>query len=71
MGSPRHQIREQRSDPNEIEYLMRHFAEEKAAWKIKERDKIRDAIRCIYIAKELEVENKLRKTKRLNKKLGN
>ncbi|XWS73862.1 hypothetical protein CRYUN_Cryun02cG0165600 [Craigia yunnanensis] len=62
-------IREQRSNGNEIEYLMRHFAEEKAAWKRKERARIRDAIACI--AEELEVEKKLRRqTERLNKKLG-
>ncbi|XWS71435.1 hypothetical protein CRYUN_Cryun03dG0137800 [Craigia yunnanensis] len=62
-------IREQRSNHNEIEYLMRHFAEEKAAWKRKERERIRDAIACI--AEELEVEKKLRRqTERLNKKLG-
>ncbi|OMP01502.1 hypothetical protein CCACVL1_03081 [Corchorus capsularis] len=62
-------IREQRSNRGEIEYLMRHFAEEKAAWKRKERERIRDAIACI--AEELEVEKKLRRqTERLNKKLG-
>ncbi|XP_022754213.1 uncharacterized protein At5g41620 [Durio zibethinus] len=62
-------IQEQRSNRNEIEYLMRHFAEEKAAWKRKERERIRDAIACI--AEELQVEKKLRRqTERLNKKLG-
>ncbi|KAL6130495.1 hypothetical protein ACLB2K_068874 [Fragaria x ananassa] len=62
-------IREQRSNCKEIEYLMRHFAEEKAAWKSKEREKIRAVVACI--AEELEVEKKLRKqTERLNKKLG-
>ncbi|KAM5585038.1 hypothetical protein ABKV19_004430 [Rosa sericea] len=62
-------IREQRSNCKEIEYLMKHFAEEKAAWKSKEREKIRAAVACI--AEELEVEKKLRKqTERLNKKLG-
>ncbi|XWS28532.1 hypothetical protein CRYUN_Cryun25bG0078100 [Craigia yunnanensis] len=62
-------IQEQRSNRNEIEYLMRHFAEEKAAWKRKERERIRDAIACI--AEELVVEKKLRRqTERLNKKLG-
>ncbi|XVF69232.1 hypothetical protein PTKIN_Ptkin11bG0064400 [Pterospermum kingtungense] len=64
-----HLIRERQSSRNEIEYLMRHFAEEKAAWKRKERERIRDAIACI--AEELEVEKKLRRqTERLNKKLG-
>ncbi|XVE79192.1 hypothetical protein DITRI_Ditri14bG0038100 [Diplodiscus trichospermus] len=62
-------IREQRSNCNEIEHLVRYFVEEKAAWKRKERERIRDAIACI--AEELEVEKKLRKqTERLNKKLG-
>ncbi|GMI92269.1 hypothetical protein like AT3G11590 [Hibiscus trionum] len=64
-----HLIREQRSNCDEMEYLMRHFAEEKAAWKRKERERIRDAIACV--AEELEVEKKLRRqTERLNKKLG-
>lgn len=62
-------IREQQSNRNEIEHLMKHFAEEKAAWKRKERERIRDAISCI--AEELGVEKKLRRqTERLNKKLG-
>lgn len=62
-------IREQRSYRGEIEYLMKNFAEEKAAWRRKERERIRDAIACI--AEELEVEKKLRRqTERLNKKLG-
>ncbi|BFG34841.1 hypothetical protein CerSpe_211150 [Prunus speciosa] len=62
-------IREQRSNCNEIEYIMRQFAEEKAAWKSKERERVRAAIACI--AEELEVEKKLRRqTERLNKKLG-
>ncbi|KAH8497830.1 hypothetical protein H0E87_016925 [Populus deltoides] len=62
-------IKEHRSNHNEIEYLIKHFEEEKAAWKSKERDRIRNAIACI--AEELEVERKLqRQTERLNKKLG-
>ncbi|KAG4191701.1 hypothetical protein ERO13_A07G111400v2 [Gossypium hirsutum] len=62
-------VQEQRSNRNEIEHLMRHFAEEKATWKRKERERIRDAVLCI--AQELEVEKKLRRqTERLNKKLG-
>ncbi|XP_039066230.1 uncharacterized protein At5g41620-like [Hibiscus syriacus] len=64
-----HLIREPRSYCDEMEHLMRHFAEEKAAWKRKERERIRDAIACV--ADELEVEKKLRRqTERLNKKLG-
>ncbi|XP_039018857.1 uncharacterized protein At5g41620-like isoform X2 [Hibiscus syriacus] len=62
-------IRDQRSNRNGIEYLMRHFAKEKDAWKKRERERIRNAIACI--AEELEVEKKLRRqTERLNKKLG-
>ncbi|XP_038992776.1 uncharacterized protein LOC120116336 isoform X2 [Hibiscus syriacus] len=62
-------IREQRSNYDGIEHLMRHFAEEKATWKRNERERIRDAVACI--AEELEVEKKLRRqTERLNKKLG-
>lgn len=62
-------IKEQRANHNEIEYLMKLFAEEKAAWRRKERDRIRDAVACI--SEELEVEKKLRRqTERLNKKLG-
>ncbi|XP_016689237.1 probable DNA double-strand break repair Rad50 ATPase isoform X2 [Gossypium hirsutum] len=62
-------IRERRSNFDETEYLMRCFAEEKAAWKRKERERTRDAIACV--AEELEVEKKLRRqTERLNKKLG-
>ncbi|CAH2040634.1 unnamed protein product [Thlaspi arvense] len=53
-------IQEQRSNRYEIDYLLKQFAEEKAAWKSKERDKIRNAISSI--AGELEVEKKLRKT---------
>lgn len=62
-------IKEQCLNHSEIEYLMKHFAEEKAAWRRKERERIREAISCI--AEELEVEKKLkRQTERLNKKLG-
>lgn len=62
-------MKDQRSKRNEIEYLMKFFEEEKAAWKSKERDRIRSAIACV--AEELEVEKKLRRqTERLNKKLG-
>ncbi|KAG8644775.1 uncharacterized protein At5g41620 isoform X2 [Manihot esculenta] len=62
-------IKEQRCNRNEIDFLLKQFEEEKAAWKSKERDRIRNAIACI--AEELEVEKKLRRqTERLNKKLG-
>lgn len=62
-------IQEQRSDQNEISYLMKCFAEEKAAWKNKEREAVEAAIDTI--AGELEVERKLRRRfESLNKKLG-
>ncbi|XP_043811505.1 uncharacterized protein At5g41620 isoform X3 [Manihot esculenta] len=62
-------IKEQRPNRNEIEIIVMHFEEEKAAWKSKERDKIHNAIACV--AEELEVEKKLRRqTERLNMKLG-
>lgn len=62
-------IQEQRSDQSEISYLMKCFAEEKAAWKNKEREVVEAAIESI--AGELEVERKLRRrVESLNKKLG-
>ncbi|KAL3536066.1 hypothetical protein ACH5RR_004527 [Cinchona calisaya] len=62
-------IQEQRSDQNEISYIMKCFAEEKAAWKNKERQAVESAIDTI--AGELEVERKLRRQfESLNKKLG-
>ncbi|KAK7244859.1 hypothetical protein RIF29_39687 [Crotalaria pallida] len=62
-------IQEQRSDQNEINYLMKSFAEEKAAWKSKEREIIEAAIESV--AGELDVERKLRRRlESLNKKLG-
>ncbi|CAN6557292.1 unnamed protein product [Malus baccata var. baccata] len=62
-------IREQRSNCNEIEYLVMKLAKEKAAWKSKEQERIHAAIACV--AAELEVEKKLRRqTERLNKKIG-
>ncbi|KAH9674466.1 hypothetical protein KPL70_018462 [Citrus sinensis] len=62
-------IQEQRSDQSEISYLMKCFAEEKAAWKNKEREVVEAAIESI--AGELEVERKLRRRfESLNKKLG-
>ncbi|KAK4432592.1 hypothetical protein Salat_1021400 [Sesamum alatum] len=60
---------EQRSDKNEINYLMKCFAEEKASWKNKEHQAIEAAIGSI--AGELEIERKLRRRlESLNKKLG-
>ncbi|XP_059668686.1 uncharacterized protein At5g41620 [Cornus florida] len=62
-------IHEQRSDQNEIDYLMKCFAEEKASWKNKECQVIEAAIESV--AGELEVERKLRRRlESLNKKLG-
>ncbi|KAJ7976176.1 Golgin family A protein [Quillaja saponaria] len=62
-------IQEQRSDQNEIHYLLKCFAEEQAAWKIKEQEVVEAAIESV--AGELEVERKLRRrSESLNKKLG-
>ncbi|RDY01629.1 hypothetical protein CR513_15016, partial [Mucuna pruriens] len=62
-------IQEQRSSQNDIEYVMKHFAEEKSAWKRRERERIHDAIK--HVAEELAVEKKLRRqTERLNKKIA-
>ncbi|OAY40815.1 uncharacterized protein At5g41620 [Manihot esculenta] len=64
-----HLIQEQRSDQNDMNYLMKCFAEEKAAWKDKEQKVVEAAIESI--AGELEVEKKLRRRlESLNKKLG-
>ncbi|KAM3339901.1 hypothetical protein P3S68_029771 [Capsicum galapagoense] len=62
-------IQDQRSDQNEINYLLKCFAEEKAAWKNKEQQAVETAIESV--ANELEVERKLRRRfESLNKKLG-
>lgn len=62
-------IQEEHSDQKEIDYLLRHFAEQKAAWKNKKREVVEAAIESI--AGELEVERKLRRRfESLNKKLG-
>ncbi|XP_039051481.1 uncharacterized protein At5g41620-like [Hibiscus syriacus] len=62
-------IQEQRSDQEDINYLMKCFAQEKAAWKNKEQKVVEAAIESI--AGELEVERKLRRRfESLNKKLG-
>ncbi|XP_050230226.1 uncharacterized protein At5g41620 [Mercurialis annua] len=64
-----HISQEQRSDQNEINCLMKCFAEEKAAWKNKEQKVVEAAIESI--AGELEIEKKLRRRlESLNKKLG-
>lgn len=62
-------IQEQRSDQNQITYLMKCFAEEKVAWKNKEQEVVEAAIESVV--GELEVERKLRRRfESLNKKLG-
>ncbi|KAE9590807.1 hypothetical protein Lal_00023410 [Lupinus albus] len=62
-------IQEQRSDQNEINYLMKCFAEEKATWKIREQEIVETAIESV--AGELDVERKLRRRlESLNKKIG-
>ncbi|KAB1222471.1 hypothetical protein CJ030_MR2G027661 [Morella rubra] len=62
-------IQGQRSDQSEINYLIKCFAEEKAAWKSKEQEAVEAAIESV--AGELEVERKLRRRlESLNKKLG-
>ncbi|CAI0391441.1 unnamed protein product [Linum tenue] len=62
-------IHEHRADQNEINFLMKCFAEEKAAWKNKEQKLVEAAIESV--AGELEVEKKLRRRlESLNKKLG-
>ena len=62
-------IQEQRSDQNEINFLMKCFAEEKAAWKSKELEVVEAAVESVV--GELEVERKLRRrSESLNKKLG-
>ncbi|MED6196938.1 hypothetical protein PIB30_052015 [Stylosanthes scabra] len=62
-------IQEQRSDQNELSYLMKCFTEEKAAWKSKEQEIVEAAIESV--AGELDVERKLRRRfESLNKKLG-
>ncbi|XP_022767010.1 uncharacterized protein At5g41620 [Durio zibethinus] len=62
-------IQGQRSDQHDINYLMKCFAEEKAAWINKEQKVVEAAIESI--AGELEGERKLRRRfESLNKKLG-
>ncbi|XP_022743598.1 uncharacterized protein At5g41620-like [Durio zibethinus] len=62
-------IQGQRSDQHDINYLMKCFAEEKAAWKNKEQKVVEAAV--VSIAGELEIERKLRRRfETLNNKLG-
>lgn len=62
-------IHEHKPENNDISYLMKRFAEEKAAWKSNEQELVEAAIESV--AGELEVERKLRRRfESLNKKLG-
>lgn len=62
-------IHEQRSEKNDITYLMKCFAEEKASWKNKEHLAVEAAVGTL--AHELEAERKLRRRlESLNAKLG-
>lgn len=62
-------IREHKPEHNDVTYLMKRFAEEKAAWKSHEQEVVEAAIESV--AGELEVERKLRRRfESLNKKLG-
>ncbi|XP_010464877.1 PREDICTED: uncharacterized protein LOC104745367 [Camelina sativa] len=62
-------IHEHKPENNDISYLMKRFAEEKAAWKSNEQEVVEAAIESV--AGELEVERKLRRRfESLNKKLG-
>ncbi|KAL8148095.1 uncharacterized protein At5g41620-like [Apium graveolens] len=62
-------IQEQQPNHSEIDYLLKQFAEERSAWKMKERSRIHDAVKSL--AGEIETEKRLRRqTERINKKLG-
>ncbi|XP_061376271.1 uncharacterized protein LOC133318293 [Gastrolobium bilobum] len=62
-------IQDQSSNKDDIKCLMKHFAQEKNAWKRREREKVHHAITST--AQELEVEKQLRRqTERLNKKIA-
>ncbi|XP_074268137.1 uncharacterized protein LOC141591634 [Silene latifolia] len=62
-------IQEQRYSSEQFDALLKQFSEEKAVWKSKEKQKIKEAISSL--TKEVEIERKQRRqTERLNKKLG-
>ncbi|KAL9227732.1 hypothetical protein vseg_003384 [Gypsophila vaccaria] len=62
-------IQEEQSDNKEFSHLLKRFAEERAAWKVKEQELVEAAVESI--AGELEVERKLRRRlESLNKRLG-
>lgn len=62
-------IQEQQCDHKEVDHLLKQFAEERKAWKTKEKERMDVVVKSIV--GELEVERKLRKQcQRVNKKLG-
>ena len=62
-------IQYQRLDQSEISYLIKYFAEEKAAWETKEQETVEATIESV--AGELKVDRKLRRRlESFNKKLG-
>ena len=61
-------IQYQRLDQSEISYLIKYFAEEKAAWETKEQETVEATIESV--AGELKVDKKLRRRlESFNKKL--
>ncbi|WOH06198.1 hypothetical protein DCAR_0625621 [Daucus carota subsp. sativus] len=62
-------IKEQLSEQNEINFMVKCFAKEKASWKSKQQQAVEAAIESI--AGELDMERKLRRrSESFNKKLG-
>ncbi|KAH9605501.1 hypothetical protein KSS87_004670 [Heliosperma pusillum] len=62
-------VQEQRYNSEQFDALFKQFSEEKAAWKSKEKQKIKEAISSL--TNEVESERKQRRqVERLNKKLG-
>ncbi|XP_054817245.1 uncharacterized protein LOC129316889 isoform X1 [Prosopis cineraria] len=62
-------IQEKGLKQNDVEHLLKNFAEAKAAWKRREREKVRHAMS--RMAEEIEVEKRLRRQiERLNKKIA-
>ncbi|KAJ1270610.1 hypothetical protein BS78_06G065700 [Paspalum vaginatum] len=62
-------IRERKSDAYEIGVLKKQLAEEMESWKVKQKDKVANALQ--FIVSELDTEKKLRKrAEKTNKKLS-
>lgn len=62
-------ILDQKSQQSDLEIVLNHFEKEKAAWKLREQDRICAAVNSVV--KELNTEKKLRRqTEGLNKRLG-